>query len=294
MNQLIFKSNAKPKGLIGKSSGIIALFFILILFPSHTVNYTLNQTDALAPKTKEIIVVKNAEIPRSEKEALLILPGLGDKKKRRKRQYEYFGKTEYDLFIPSYIDRKSYTGTVEKFTRFFEEKKLGEYKKVHVFSYVLGSWVINTFINKNGQQNISTIVYDRSPLQERAPQVAVDRIPCITKLVAGNIIKEFAKVKYPPIPKGDIKIGIIVECKATKLIRMFRKTAMSYGPINWKNLDFKQGHDDMIYTHLDHDEMYFSFDEIGGDITHFVKHGIFTKEARREAFDWDPFEKYKD
>ena len=29
------------------------------------------------------------------------------------------------------------------------------------------------------------------------------------------------------------------------------------------------------------------------DIMHFINMGAFTEAARREAFDWDPFEKYK-
>jgi len=265
---------------------------LFVLFFAIDANATWNNNLAAEGKP-EVIIIHDKNVPRAEKEALIILPGLGDKRKGRRHQRKYFSQTEYDLFIPNYITRKSFDRTVGNFTQFFAVQKLGEYRKVHVFSYVLGTWVLNTFINEHGQQNIATIVYDRSPLQERAPQVAVDKIPLITRIFAGKIIKQFTKVPYPPIEQNDIRIGIIVENKATPLIRFFKKKTKSYGPINWKNLDFNQAHDDMIFTRLNHDQMYYSFDEIGNDILYFIKNGTFTKEARRVCFDWDVFEKYK-
>jgi hypothetical protein len=240
-----------------------------------------------------IIVVKDTAIPRSEKEALIILPGMREGRKGRKHILNYFNNVGYDLHIPPYRDKDSFDGTVKKFTQYFEDQKLGEYDKVHVFTYILGTWVINTFINEYGVGNISTIVYDRSPLQERASKVLVKKIPRIGKLLAGQILEDFSVLTYPPIPKTGLKIGILVEGKATPLIRFFRRTTIKMGPIDWDDLDFNQDHDDLIFTRLNHDELYYNFDEIGFDILYFMKNGVFTEEARREWFDWDPFEKYK-
>lgn len=281
--------------LIASKEVKIALIVLMcLIFPSFKNNEG-NPTKRLdSGKGSEVIIIHDATVARSEKEALIILPGLGDSKKGRRHQREFFNDPAYDLYIPEYSDRKSFAGTLEKFSQFFEDHNLGEYKKVHVFSYVLGSWIINLFINEHGTGNIRTIVYDRSPLQERAPKVIVERIPRIGKMIAGPLLKDFSLVSYPPISREGLKIGIIVESKATPLIRRFRKTAMSYGPIDWNNLDFKQEHDDLIFTRLNHDELYYSFDEIGNDILHFIKKGVFTDNARREPYEWDPFEKYKE
>lgn len=272
-----------------RTSSLLCTFLLFILFNV----FGSKTTHAVSFRNSNVIIIHNTEISRSEKEALIILPGLRDVKKGRKYQNKYFNNVGYDLYIPYYIDKDSFDGTVKKFTQFYEDQKLGEYKKVHVFAYVLGSWVINIFINEHGLGNISTIVYDRSPLQERAPKVIVEKIPCIGKLLAGQVLKDFSLLSYPSIPKKGLKIGILVESKATPLIRHFRKTTINMGPIDWNNLNFNQDYDDLIFTRLNHDEMYYSFDEIGSDILHFIKNGVFTKEARREWFDWDPFEKYK-
>lgn len=280
--------------IFSKLFSLILIVLTCLIFPAFSIDEGNTAKKSRSSNKLEVIEIHNADEPRSEKEAIVILPGLGDSKKGRRHQRNFFYNPEYDLFIPDYIDKDSFDGTFDKFRQFFMDHKLDEYKKIHVFSYVLGSWIINLFINEFGSGNISTIVYDRSPLQERAPKVIVERIPRIGKMVAGTLLKEFSLVNYSPIFIDDIKIGIIVESKATPLIRRFRKTAMSYGSIDWNNLDFNQEHNDLIFTRLNHDQMYYSFDEIGADIFHFIEHGVFTENARRESYDWDPFKKYKE
>ena len=269
--------------------------YIVLLLVSPVVSSFFRVDSELSneKKIKDIIVLENENKPISEREAILILPGLGDSKKGRASQKAFFAYQGFDLFIPNYINRDSFNGCVENLKHFYKKHHLLEYKKVHVFSYILGSWVLNSFITENEITNISSIVYNRSPLQERAPRIIVERIPRIGKLKAGNLVKELSLISYSPIPKGNRKLGIIVESKATPLIKFFKKTAMSYGSIDWKNLDYKQDHDDLIYTRLDHNEMYYSFDEIGDDILYFFRKGSFLDSARRVHFDWDPFKKYK-
>ena len=245
-----------------------------------------------SPKSKRsVIAIQKGELSYSEKEALIILPGIGDSRKGRRHQKKYFENVGYDLYIPDYIDRRSYEGTIDRFTKLYDEYRLGEYKKVHIFSYILGSYVLNEFINESGKKNIKTIVYNRSPLQERAPRVVVETFPLVTKIFAGKVLHDFSRVIYKPILNDEVNIGVIVENKATPLIRRFKKKAMSYGPIDWNNLDLNQSYDELIYTPLNHDEMYYSFDVVGLDILEFIKYSKFTKEGRHKPYEWDPFEK---
>lgn len=266
---------------------------LFLLFILGFINLDFQANSDPKKNKKEVIIIHNDNIARSEKEALIILPGLGDSKKGRKHQKEFFENIGYDLFIPDYIARGSFEGTIKKFTNFYTDQQIDQYKKVHVFSYILGSWTINSFINREGIKNIKTIVYDRSPLQERAPLVIVDRIPLIGRIVSGNVLKDFSKISYPPIKNEELNIGIIVESKATPLIRKFKKRTMSYGSIDWNYLDSQQSYDELIYTRLNHDEMYYSFNEIGDEIIEFIKFSKFKKDAKYSPYDWDPFEKYK-
>lgn len=267
---------------------ILDCFVILILLAAVGKAKVLD-TDGVP----EVIVIENPEMPRAEKEAILILPGLGDGRKGRKHQKRFFENQGFDLFIPDFHDRKSFDGSVENLEQFFESQNLREYKKLHIFPYLLGTWVLNTFLQEHGLGNIATIVYDRSPIQERAPRTVREKIPLVGKIIAGKQVIDMSYIPYPPIPHEGVKIGLVVESKSTFLMRFFKKTGLGYGPLRWDAESFQQTHDDLIYTRLDHKQMYYTFDEIGAEIVYFFREGRFPKEARREQFDWDPFKKYK-
>ena len=51
----------------------------------------------------------------------------------------------------------------------FRENHLDRYRRVHVFAFIAGGWTFNPFGEAGTLPNLSTIVYDRSPYQERAP-----------------------------------------------------------------------------------------------------------------------------
>lgn len=271
------------------------LFFALIFNLSSIAasNSILEWNQVNHQSGSHIIVEHQPNIAKSEKEALLILPGFSDSKKKRKKQKAFFEKLGYDLYIPDYHSRTSFALIVANLEAFYEGEGLGEYKKVHVFSYIIGSWAINTFIEQNGQKNIKTIIYDRSPLQERAPEIVVKEIPLIGEIRKGKVLADFSKIPYPVMERDSINIGIIVESKATKLMKFFRKKIFGYGPIRWDATSFQQRFDDLIYTPLNHTQMYTRFDIIGPDIIHFLEHGQFRKATRRIPYTWDFFEKWK-
>ncbi|MEM7372134.1 MAG: hypothetical protein AAF587_26185 [Bacteroidota bacterium] len=237
----------------------------------------------------DVIVIHDASIPKSQKEAILILPGLQDSKKGRAHQTEMFARDGYDLYIPDYRDRPSYEGTVKKLHQFFEREQLGEYKKLHVFSYILGSWVLNSFIHTHGIQNIASIVYDRSPLQERAPKLLRDRFRLIGNIMFGKVAVQLADVPYAPIDTTGLNIGVLVENKATWFIKLFKKRSLSYGAIDWADVEVGQAYDDLMFVPLSHDEMYVELQDVYQDIFLMFQKGRFRKEARRQAYSWDPF-----
>lgn len=266
----------------------ILLIFVFLVAFLKVYSYTpLEQTRHQS--SKDIIVIHEPHKDKAAKEALLILPGFGDKRRTRKIQKCFFSQYPYDLYIPDYHDRKSYRQTIENLQQFYEQQELDKYQKVHVFVYILGSWVINEFIQQEGRKNIHTIIYNRSPLQERAPRVVVDKIPRLAKLSKGQLLFDFKEAPYLPMTNDSIKVGIIIENKATKLIKLFKKTALSYGPVSWTAAGKQQQHDDLMHVYLDHNEMYRKFDVIGADIIYFLENGRFTSSAKRERYELDAF-----
>ena len=57
--------------------------------------------------------------------------------------------------------------------------------------------------NEYGRKNIATIVYDRSPIQERAPYIAANNLRLLLRLMGlRKIMDEMAETPYPSL-KND-------------------------------------------------------------------------------------------
>ena len=242
---------------------------------------------------QEVIIIDTSE-NISDKQALVILNGFGDSKKNRKIQQEFFQEKGYDLFIPEYVEKNSIDLTVSTFSSFYDKNNLDEYKEVKFLCYIIGGHVLNQYIERNGKGKITTIIYDRSPTQERAPRVATEKLPFISRILYGKALSDFSKQKLIPLsdPNG-LAVGVIIENKATKFMRFFKKTSDRYGDYNYNAIEIERNLDDFMHTYLDHDLMYKRFDVIGQEIIHFLGKGIFSDNAKREKYNWDPFKKLK-
>ncbi len=242
---------------------------------------------------QEVIIIDTSKNV-SNQQALVILNGFGDSKKNRKIQKEFFKGRGYDLFIPEYIERESIELSASAFSYFYEKNNLDEYKELKFLCYIIGGFVLNQHIEKNGKGKITTIIYDRSPTQERAPRVATEKLPFISRILYGKALSDFSKQKLIPLsdPNG-LAVGVIIENKATKLMRFFKKTSDRYGDYNYNAIEIERNLDDFMHTYLDHDLMYKRFDVIGQEIIHFLEKVRFSDNAKREKYNWNPFKKLK-
>lgn len=239
------------------------------------------------------IFISQKNIPKENKEAILILPGFGSKIFGTKSICSYFKNKGYDLYIPKYISRKSVDKSVENLDRFILKNNMKEYQKLHVFAYIFGTWTINSWINKYGKCNISTIIYDRSPLQERAPAALIQDSPLLAKVLFGNVMKDFCNTPYKPVNDTNIVKGIFIENYATKLINKHKETVMSMGNVKFGINNLNQSVDDYCYIPLNHDEMYKKIDVFGQEVMNFIKFHSFSQEIKSKKYQLNPFIKFK-
>lgn len=231
--------------------------------------------------------------PLGEKEIIVILQGLGGNGKKRRSIKNFFKNKGYDIFIPDYISRESVNECVNNLEKKLEQINIHEYKKVHFFTYILGSWTFNLYLKNHEMPNLTTIVYDRSPLQERAPYLASENLRLTSRMLTGKLIKDLGHIKYPPIQKKDINVGIIIENGSTLLIRMFKKKALKMGPVYWQADSLHQEYNDFFHTWLNHNQMYGKVNVIGEEILYFIAKGSFSPDARKSSYKGDPFSKKK-
>lgn len=237
---------------------------------------------------RDIIYLQPGPQAKSEREAIVILAGLGSKVHNERKIAQHFKNKGYDIYQPSYIYRKSLEKGCDKLTRFSGKHDLKSYKKVHFFCYIIGSWTFNRWLEKSALTNIETVVYDRSPLQERAPYALMKDSKFIANLVIGKVNDELATTPYPPLTNFKGKIGLLIETVPTKLIQRHRKTAASLGPINWSVEALCQSHTDYCYVPVNHDEMYTHIEKVSTEIFSFIRTGSFGEQANRIAPTVDP------
>lgn len=224
---------------------------------------------------------------------VVILPGLGDSKEGR-AQMAQWGESApgYTVVVPDYIARESVQASVDEVAAFFEQTDTSAYEEVHVFAYILGTWSLNLYLQDHEIPGLKSIVYDRSPIQERAPAVVHRRIRCITRLMFGPILGDLAGIEYPQYqaPEG-VNTGLVIENRATSLMRTFQGSVEDLGPVTWDLAQFQHDPDDAFYTWVNHDEMYLSFETIGPELLHFFEHGRFSEGAQRQPSELDPWRK---
>lgn len=251
---------------------------------------------ALCSCTPKNILVRPDVAPGSlalqNREALLVLPGLGWRLEGS-RAIEDFAhtmrKAGFDVFVANVSSRKGLDDSVRKLGDFVERQQLGHYGKLHIFAYILGGATLNRFLQTQQLPNLTTIVYDRSPLQERVGGVLVEEIPTIARVFGGDAIFDLASNEAPAFQRAGVSTGLIIENRATWIVRLYKDETLALGPLSFAPEALSSSHVDHCYVWLDHFAMYHAFDVVGPEVLSFIRTGRFSNQARRLPFKGDPF-----
>lgn len=233
------------------------------------------------------------QVPTDKKEALLILPGFGSKIFGTRALKKYFQQAEMPVYIPKYISRKSIKASERNLENYYIQNELNQFDALHVMSYIVGSWTLNAWIRDYGKRNIKTILYDRSPLQERAPNILLSDLRLVNAIVFGEITQDFVNTPYPVLLDSSISTGMFIETYATNLVRKHQSRAMEQGPLHWNLASLKQPVDDYTYLPLNHDQLYTVPEYFGSEVFYFIKHGEFSSEMKKNKPVENPFIKRK-
>lgn len=220
----------------------------------------------------------------ARREALLVIPGFGysDRAGRiiRSRRDTLAGQG-IDLFIAEYLRRPGLAASREALLDFYTKKGLDRYERVHVFAFIVGSWTLNPALGDPRLANVRTVIYDRSPYQERAPRVTVERLSLPARFLYGSVLFDVAKTSYPPADTAGRRVGILVETTPTGFIRRFSGTAEKYGPFDFRCASLGQLNHDCAYVDLNHDQMYTRFPRVLPELLQFIRTGRFSASLSR-------------
>jgi hypothetical protein len=186
-----------------------------------------------------------------------------------------------DLYAPSYISRSGLAQSRANLQRFIRDHHLERYERLHVFAFIAGAWTFNPLVTVQPLPNLATVVYDRSPFQERAPRIATDQLHLLTWVRYGSPVFDVARTPYLPIAIDGVRVGLLVETRPTAFIRKHEKAARSLGPFEFRCDAFTQRYEDCMYVSLRHDQLYARFAELWPELLGFIRSGRFTSAADR-------------
>ena len=217
-------------------------------------------------------------------EALLVLPGFGYGRTDDTAFRALAGQTAdegVDLYVAPFLTRSGLESSRAKLERFIRDNRLDRYERLHVFAFIAGAWVFNPLVERHALPNLASVVYDRSPFQERAPKIAAEELRLLAWARYGSTVFDLAKTPYSPLTAPGVKVAIMVESTPTAFIRKHDEEARRFGPFAFGCDSFGQRYDDCLYLPMNHDELYVRFAEVWPEVLAFGRTGRFSDGANR-------------
>lgn len=223
--------------------------------------------------------------PSTQKgDALLVLPGFGygpGGQDALRSLAPLVASEGVDLYAPTYLARSGLADSRTKLQRFIRNNRLDHYERLHVFAFIAGAWTLNPLVEQRQLPNLASVIYDRSPFQERAPAIAAATVRLLTWVRYGSTVFDLARTPYVPLTVPGAKVALMVESTPTSFIRRHEKRAREYGPFRFDCDSFRQQFDDCLYLPMNHDELYVRFAEVWPEWLSFIRTGRFSGAANR-------------
>jgi len=228
---------------------------------------------------------------RPNEDALLVLTGLGygrDGQRAWQSLAAEMAARGIDLYVPDYLTRSGLASSRENLDEFIREARLDRYARVHIFAFIAGAWTVNPLVDAARLPNLASVIYDRSPYQERAAAVVVSQHPVFAWLRYGKTVFEIARTPYAPITRPGVNVALLVESKPSPFMRRHEKAAQERGPLAFDCGAFLQRYDDCAYVPLSHGELYARMRDVWPEILSFVRTSRFTSNITRTPPIGDP------
>jgi hypothetical protein len=239
----------------------------------------------------QTIVRPSVTVTAPAADALLVLPGFGYTREGERAIRSLAPSLAADgieLFVPTYIARGGLDDSRDRLRQFIRQQPLDRYRQVHVFAFIAGGWTINPLLEAGELPNLATVVYDRSPMQERAARIADEKMHLLTWLRYGSPVFDLARTPYPSLTRETVRVALVVETMPTSFMRRQAATARSYGPMRFECDQFSQRYDDCAFMPFSHDDMYRRFPDVWPQVKAFIRSGRFTGDATRTPPVGDP------
>ena len=168
------------------------------------------------------MVLRVKALGQSDRDALVILPGITATREKEAFLKEYFDThTDYEVFLPRLWQGLGIRGSARRLHRFMEARvKPAGYASVHFLSYISGGFILRAMLSRWPLPNIGRLVHVRSPLQEQVPGLVISMHGRVAAfLVKGWMMFDLASAWKDRLPFAQTAHpqGLILERGVSKM-----------------------------------------------------------------------------
>ncbi|MGZ8151984.1 MAG: hypothetical protein ACXW0Q_03620 [Methylovulum sp.] len=213
----------------------------------------------------------------SDKAALVVLTGITADHVKKSQVLKYFQEnSQFSVFVPTLCQYFGIGYAARQLVYFLKRHNLAFFSKCHFICYISGGFILRCAIAAQPLENIGRVVYIRSPFQEQAPNLAIQKYGRLLAMLRyGKMLFDLASPLKNNLPLVCAEDGLVIEHGISEL-------ALQLG---LKNTDFDiyrnradfvapAAHEEWI-TELSHYEVY-NNDELLETIARFIQSGSFT------------------
>jgi hypothetical protein len=218
------------------------------------------------------------------KEAVLLFGGIFGSTYKMNRIKEYLIKEYgYDVYWIDFLIRESWEKSMNNAESALSKIQFDQYEKVHIFCHIFGGRIVLEYFQKNKIKNLSSILFDRGPLEEELGFAVRNRSGENALIFfGGQSLLTFINKESFKIPENlsGVKIGIIIETKGIAWCYIYKKEIKKGNP-SFNPAKIFERYDDYYYIPLQHRQMYVKIEKFGPELNYFFKTGKFSDKVNR-------------
>ncbi len=218
------------------------------------------------------------------KEAILLFGGIFGTSYNMNKIKKYFENIcGYDVYRIDFLTRKSWDDCMKNITDGIEKIPLDSYDKINIFCHIFGGRILLEYFKDHKINNLSSIVFDKGPIQEElALAIIKQNGEGLILMSGGKSLVEFSYKPHSDVPLNleNVKIGMLIETKPIFICYFFKKT-IKEGKPSFKPEDNLTKFDDYCYVPFNHRQMYNKYKIFGPEVIYFFQNGNFSGKANR-------------
>lgn len=207
--------------------------------------------------------------------ALVILTGItADKAAKDHVRDHYRRHSHFRVFLPNLCQYFGINFAARQLCHFIDKHDLSQFERCHFICYISGGFILHRALANNPLPNLGRVVYLRSPLQERVPELSLRRYGPLPLLKFGKILLDLADDRKDRLPEVATDFGYVIEQGLSAQAKALGLTPDDFARCCHDSHFAIASDRPILTTPLSHDQVY-SDDTLLAQMLAFIESGSF-------------------